>query len=163
MAILLTVLGLGYVPLAIALSWIDMREHRLPNRLVLALAGWVAVCSLGASFVPELRSAVLWAVLIGLAAGAVGILIALVGPQLLGMGDAKVLAPVVVTAALPGWDALAAGAVGLAVLGGAAGCAAAIRAGSLRARFAYGPLLLCMPVIGILGAPLVRDALGTTI
>ena len=61
-----------------------------------------------------------------------------------------------------GGEVLIASLLGIALLSGAAG-AAAILGDPARSgvRFAVGPLLLAGPFLGLLGAPLVRAALGT--
>lgn len=151
----------AYLPLAGALSVIDLREHRLPNRLVLALTAAVAlVLGTTALLVPGARGIVALAAILGGATAVVGIAIALLTPHLLGMGDAKTAPAVVATATALGWDVLAGGLLGTALLGGIAGIVTLARTGDARARFAYGPVLLAAPLLGLLLAPLVRGALG---
>ena len=50
--------------------------------------------------------------------------------------------------------------LGRLVLAGLAGVVTMLRTRSSRSRFALGPVLLCTPFLGLLGAPLVGPALG---
>ncbi|WP_114854824.1 prepilin peptidase [Brachybacterium sp. YJGR34] len=161
--LLLAVALVVYLPPALVLSWIDGREHRLPNRwvamLTVAVLLALALCALAdPALRPTLRSAVLLALVLGAAA----VLVALLAPPLLGMGDAKTLPVVVLMSASLGGEVLLASLLGIAVLGGFAG--AAVMAATRRAgtRFPVGPVLLAGPYLGLLGAPWVAAALGTT-
>jgi leader peptidase (prepilin peptidase) / N-methyltransferase len=156
------VLVLVYLPPALVLAWVDGREHRLPNRWVGSLTGGVALSLLVvAVLVPELRGDLRTAAILALLLGAGAILVALVAPPLLGMGDAKTLPVVVLMSTALGGEVMIAGLLGSALLGGIAG--AVVMAVTRRAgvRFAVGPLLLAGPFLGLLGAPLVRLALGS--
>lgn len=154
-------LALAYLPLAAVLSAVDLREHRLPNPLVLALSVAVGLVTTGtALLVPGARAACLSALGIALGAGVIAVLIALLAPDLLGMGDAKILPAVVAVAAVLGWDVLIGGMLGAAVLGGMAGIIALAVTRDARTRIAYGPVLLSAPLLGLVLAPAVRTALG---
>lgn len=160
--ITLVVLVLVYLPPALVLAWVDGREHRLPNRWVAGLsAGVTAALLLTAVMRPDLRDGLTSALVLALAVGAGAVLLALIAPPLLGMGDAKTLPVVVAMSAALGGDVLIAAGLGIAVVSGIAG--AAVMAVTRRAgvRFAVGPVLLAGPFLGLLGAPLVRGALGT--
>ncbi len=155
------VLLVVYVPHAVALSVVDVREHRLPNRVVGSLTVSVlAVLGAAAAVAAPARPAVLFAIAVGLVAALAGIAIALVGPQLLGMGDAKTAPAALVTSAALGWDVLVAGLLGIAVVGGTIGIVLLVATRDATARFAYGPVLLAAPLLGLVTAPLVRGALG---
>lgn len=150
-----------YLPPAVVLAWIDGREHRLPNRWVGVLSALVvAALALVALVEPALRSQVGTALVLGLVAGVAAVLMALLAPSLLGMGDAKTVPVVVAMSAVLGGQVLIAALLGVAVLGGLIG--AVVLAVSRRpgARFAFGPVLLAGPFLGLLGAPLVARALG---
>lgn len=150
-----------YVPHAIALSVVDLREHRLPNPLVLSLTLAVALVAAGSALlVPAARGQVAAAVVLAVVGAALAVGVALLAPPLLGMGDAKTLPAALLTTALLGWDALLGGLLGTAVLGGLGGIVALVRTRDVRASFAYGPALLAMPVAGMVLAPGVRTALG---
>ena len=160
--LLIAVLLAAYLPPALVLSWIDGSERRLPNRWVGVLTGVVgATLLLVALAVPAERAALRTAAVLALVLGVGAILVALVAPPLLGMGDAKTLPVVVLMSAALGGEVLLAGLLGIAVVGCLAGMvvlAASRRAG---VRFAFGPVLLAGPFLGLLGAPLVTAALGT--
>lgn len=157
----LLVLSVVYLPHAIALSVVDVREHRLPNRLVLSLTvGVLLIAGAVAILAPASRTTVAAALVLALAGAAIAVAVALVTPELLGMGDAKVLLPVLLTSGLLGWDTLLAGMLGAAILGGLCGAATLLRTRDARARLAYGPVLLAMPLLGLVLAPAVRSGLG---
>src|SRR5699024_2449584 len=106
---------------------------------------------------PTMRSAAVLAVVIGMGA----VLVALLAPSVLGMGDAKTVPVVVATSAALGGEVVLASLLGIAVLGGG------VRVGARRSGrrpgggFACGPVLLAGRLLGVLGGPLVARALGT--
>ncbi|MCS6710687.1 hypothetical protein JSY14_01110 [Brachybacterium sp. EF45031] len=146
-----SVLACALLPWAILLTLHDVRSHRLPNPLVagatLAVFGTAALCWLA---LPGDREVLAWSVGIGLAVGAAAVVLALLSPALLGMGDAKLLGPVAVVAVAAGPVAL----LGSMVVGLVVACcwaiAAALRAGTLRTRFPAGPAILVAPYGGLL-------------
>lgn len=150
-----------YLPQAVALSVIDVREHRLPNRHVLVLSGSIVLVTAGVALLyPPARGDVVLALATGLLGGALAVCIALLSPSLLGMGDAKTIPAVLVTTCLLGWDVLLSGLLGTAILGGVCGIVTLLRTRDARAAFAYGPVLLAMPMVGIALAPWMRSGLG---
>lgn len=155
------VLVLAYLPLAMRMSWWDAREHRLPNPLVGALTALTLLgLGLSALLEPELRSPLRVALVLAAVVGAGAVLLALLAPPLLGMGDAKTLPAVVLMTSMLGGGAVVAGACGALLLAGIAGAVTLVRTGTGRARFALGPVLLSTPFLGLLGAPLLGPALG---
>lgn len=158
----LAVLVLVYLPPALVLAWVDGREHRLPNRWVGGLTLTVTLAlALGALAVPALREDLRAAMLLALVLGLGAVLLALIAPPLLGMGDAKTLPVVVLMSAALGAEVLLAALLGIAVVSGGAGVAVMVVTRRAGVRFAVGPVLLAGPFLGLLGAPLVRAALGT--
>jgi leader peptidase (prepilin peptidase) / N-methyltransferase len=94
----------------VAISVIDIRHRRIPNRIVfpgvLVSAAFIVVADLAGSDLDAVRAA------IGLLAYGVGMLVvALISPKGMGMGDVK----------LAGWIGLVCGSLGLAYVGVAAG------------------------------------------
>lgn len=157
----LLVLLLGYLPPALVLSAIDAREHRLPNRLLGRMSGGtLGGLLLVAAAVPAQRGAVRTALVLGLVAGVAAVVLALVAPSLLGMGDAKALPAVVAVSAALGGEVLIGGLLAAAVLAGLAGAMVLAVARRGGVRFPLGPILLAAPFLGIVAAPLVRQALG---
>lgn len=160
--LLIAVLLVVYLPPALVLSWVDGREHRLPNRWVGALTLGVAGSLLLLFLLePGLRPALRTAALLALVLGVGALVVALVAPPLLGMGDAKTLPVVVLISAALGGEVLIGALLGIALLSGVLGAAVIVVTRRAGARFALGPVLLAGPFLGLLGAPLVRAALGT--
>lgn len=156
------VLLVVYLPHAVLLAWADGREHRLPNPLVASLTLSLTVClGLLALLVPSVRQDLKVAAVLALLLGVGAILIALVAPPLLGMGDAKTLPAVVAMTAAFGGQQLIAGVLGIMLLAGLAGTVVLVATRRAGVRFAVGPVLLAGPFLGLLGAPLVDAALGT--
>lgn len=158
----LVVLALVYLPPAVVLSCIDVREHRLPNAWVGGMTLAVAAALLLAAVLdPALHSPLRGAAVIALVLGAGAVLLALIAPPLIGMGDAKALPVMVLMSTVMGGEVLIGALLGIALLGGAVGAvvlAVTRRAGQ---RFPFGPVLLAGPFLGLLLAPLVARALGT--
>lgn len=159
--LLIGVLLVVYLPPAAALAWIDAGEHRLPNRWVgaLTLAVGTTLLVLGMLLPPlrgDLRTALVLAVVLGMGA----VLLALLAPSLLGMGDAKALPVVVLMSAALGGEVLIAALLGIVLLGGILGAVVLLVTRRAGVRFAVGPVLLAGPFLGLLGAPLVSAALG---
>ncbi|ATG53216.1 hypothetical protein CFK38_10800 [Brachybacterium vulturis] len=158
---LIGVLLVVYLPPAAVLSWVDGREHRLPNRWVALLTGAVGTALLVIGLLqPALREGLRTAVVLALVLGSGAILVALIAPTLLGMGDAKTLPVVALMAASLGGEVLIAALLGIALLAGILGMVVIAVTRRSGVRFALGPVLLAGPFLGLLGAPLVRAALG---
>lgn len=150
-----------YTPQAMVLAHHDGATHRLPNRnvalLTLTVASALAITALA---LPELRQRALDGAVLALVLGAFAILFALLAPSALGMGDAKSMPVVVLISAVLGAEVLIAGAVAAMALSALAGIALLLRGRDRRARVPVGPMLLAVPHLGVLGAPLVQRALG---
>ncbi|MCL6424096.1 prepilin peptidase [Brachybacterium sp. JHP9] len=152
---------LAHLPFALVLSAVDLREHRLPNRLVAAMTLCaVATLLIAGAADPGARTHLRFAVVVAVLCAAGGIALALLAPQVIGMGDAKAAPAVALLAAACGPTALLAAALGIALLGGAAGIAVLLATRSGATRFAFGPVLLAGPYLGLLFAPFVESALG---
>ncbi|MGP9536920.1 hypothetical protein ACT3SP_02865 [Brachybacterium sp. AOP43-C2-M15] len=159
--LLIAVLLVVYLPPAVVLAWVDGREHRLPNRWVGGLTAGVGLALLALAVgVPALRPALVTAAVLAVVLGLGAVLVALVAPSALGMGDAKTLPVVVLMAGALGGEVLIASLLGIALLAGAVGTVVVVVSRRAGARFALGPVLLAGPFLGLLGAPLVRGALG---
>ncbi|GAA4527164.1 hypothetical protein GCM10023160_22980 [Brachybacterium paraconglomeratum] len=159
--LLCAVLLVVYLPPALVLAWVDGREQRLPNHWVALLTGAVGLAlALLALAVPALRPGMSTAALLALVLGLGAIVVALLAPPLLGMGDAKTFPVVVLMSAALGGEVLIAALLGIAVVGGVIGMLVLGVTRRAGVRFALGPVLLAGPFLGLLGAPLVRAALG---
>lgn len=160
--LLCAVLLVIYLPPALVLAWVDGREQRLPNREVAVLSCAVGLAlAVLALAVPALRSGLATAAVLALVLGLGAILVALLAPPLLGMGDAKTVPVVVLMSAALGGEVLIGALLGIALMGGMIGMVAIGVTRRTGVRFALGPVLLAGPFLGLLGAPLVRAALGT--
>lgn len=167
---LLPALCLGVAVGAVAgatphLLWIDLRIRRLPDRIVLPLIGVTAAGLLGARAaggpapIPGGHDP-LTALLIGVAAGLLVLLVSILGGRgrglAIGLGDVKLA---VVLGALTGLAGTGAVLAAFVVAQVCALCEALVRVAVLRqglaARIAYGPHLL----IGMWTGPLVHAAL----
>lgn len=158
----ITLLAL-YLPHATVLSAIDGREHRLPNRLVASLTVWVGLgAAITASLSASSRPTIGWAFALAAGCAVVGMALALLAPSLIGMGDAKTAPAVVLMSGALGTEVLLAALIGIVLLGGIAGVLTWVLTRRADARFAFGPVLLAGPFLGLLGQPLVTGALGLT-
>jgi leader peptidase (prepilin peptidase)/N-methyltransferase len=145
----------------VVLTVADVREHRLPNRVVASMtASTTATVILVGLFSPDVRRLVPIALLVAVVVAVLGITVAWLAPDLLGMGDAKLAPVVTLMAVVCGPMVAIATLLGVALLGGVAGAVVLLLRRDVRARFAYGPVLLCAPFVGLLGAPVVETVLG---
>ncbi len=125
------------------LSDIDIREHRLPNRIVLwfTLALWAAliVASALSGEWDRLGSALLG----GLAMSLVYLTLALIGANSMGMGDVKLAFPLGSLLAWVSWYSWVLGLIGAFVLGGAVALIFMLaRRTHLKAQVAFGPAMV---------------------
>ncbi|MBX3098887.1 MAG: prepilin peptidase [Salinibacterium sp.] len=133
---------LGFLALGVALSWIDLTEHRLPNRLVLpGIAASLPVLLIDALLLGDvsawLRALVGAVVLCGFY-----LLLALLSPGGMGMGDVKLAALVGLFAGYLGWEVLVAATFGGFLLGGVAALVAVLRGANRRVAIPFGPWML---------------------
>lgn len=160
--LLCAVLLVIYLPPALVLAWVDGRERRLPNRWVALLTGAVCLAlAVLAVVVPSLRPGLAAAAVLALVLGLGAIMVALLAPPLLGMGDAKTVPVMVLMSAALGGEELIGALLGITLVGGVTGLVVLGVTRRAGVRFALGPVLLAGPFLGLLGAPLVRAALGT--
>jgi leader peptidase (prepilin peptidase)/N-methyltransferase len=147
---------------AAALTVIDMEHHRLPNRIVyptyaagLVLLGVAAVVD--ADGRAYLRGLVAMALLYGLF-----LLLALLSPRALGLGDVKLAGVLGMYLGYLGAGRLALGmAVGVALGAVAAIALLAARRAGWRSELAYGPALLAGSVVAVgVGQPMLDAYLG---
>lgn len=158
----LVVLLFVYLPPAVVLSRIDVLEQRLPNAWVGGMTLAVAAALLvAAGLDPALHSPLRGAAIIALVLGAGAVLVALVSPALIGMGDAKAFPVMVLMSTVMGGEVLIGALLGIAVLGGAVGAAVLAMTRRAGQRFPFGPVLLSGPFLGLVLSPLVAGALGT--
>src|SRR5699024_4736688 len=123
--------------------------RRLPNRWVGVLTAAVAAALLVLGvLLPPLRQDLRVAAVLALVLGLGAILVALIAPMVLGMGDAKTLPVVVLMAASFGGEVLIAALLGVALLSGALGMLVMTVTRRSGVRFTLGPVLLAGPFLG---------------
>mgnify|MGYP002621806119 CR=1 FL=1 len=149
-AALVLVAFLYLTAISIALAAIDLESHRLPNAIVLPTYA-VAVVLLGAA-------ALLTTDLASFARAAAGagalfafyLVLALIAPRGMGMGDVKLAGVLGLCLGWVGWGALAVGSLAAFVLGGIVGIALiVVRRASRSTAIPFGPWMLAGAWIGI--------------
>lgn len=145
--------GLAVVHLlvcAVVLTWVDLREHRLPNRWTLALAVGGAVTLWSASalqggerLAPSLVGFVGYPALM--------LLLHLASRGGLGLGDVKVAAGLGLYTGWLGWEAWAQAVFLGFVIGGVVALVMVLtRRATAKTRLAFGPPLLAGAVVAVL-------------
>ncbi|KAA9110954.1 prepilin peptidase [Microbacterium rhizomatis] len=140
-----------FAVLGVVLAVIDIRTHRLPNRLVLpgypvAIALFTTACVAGAPWLSLLRAVIAMGALFGFYLG-----LRLLSRSGLGGGDVKLAGLIGLHLGWLGWAELAIGAVAAFVLGGLyAVSLLTVGRADRRTRVAFGPWMLVGAWIGIL-------------
>lgn len=144
---------LAFAACATVLSIVDLAEHRLPNAVVFPALAGVAVLLVVASAATGTWMALLWALAGAAAMFAVYLLLALISPSSMGMGDVKLA---LVIGLLLGWFGLSTWLLGLLaafVIGGViAIIALVLRRVTLRGSIPFGPSMLAGALIAVLVA-----------
>ncbi|WP_350347951.1 A24 family peptidase [Agromyces sp. G08B096] len=142
---------LAFTAASTVLAIVDLAEQRLPNRVIVPTLAVVAALLAGASAVTGAWLPLVWALLGGAAMFAAYLLLALVSPASMGMGDVKLAG---VIGMLLGWFGLNAWLIGLAgafVIGGAiAIIALALGRVTLRGSIPFGPSMLAGALVAVL-------------
>lgn len=152
---------LFFAAVAVVLTVIDLRHHLLPNAVVLPALGigfvLLALAATGANAWGSLLRAVLGA----LALFVLYLVLALVSPAGLGMGDVKLAAVLGLFLCFQGWGALFVGAVLASVAGMVVGLTVlASRRGGLRSDVPFGPSMLTGALVAVFwGERLAREYL----
>jgi leader peptidase (prepilin peptidase)/N-methyltransferase len=160
--LLVTIAVLSFAAISIALAAIDLDAHRLPDAIVLPSYGVLAALLAGAAIATGDVEAAARA-----AAGA-GILftgylvLALISPRGMGMGDVKLAGVIGLMLGWFGWAALAVGTLAAFVLGGLIGIGLILaRRASRNTGIPFGPWMLGGAWVGILlGEPIARGYLA---
>ncbi len=143
---------------SIALALIDLDTRRLPNVLVLPMYVVGAVLLTAAAAVSG-QWAALASAAVGLAVLGGGYLVlALVRPGAMGMGDVKLAGALGLFLGWLGPESLAVGTIAGFLLGGGAGVVLLLRGAGRRASLAFGPWLLAGAWVGILAGPAIAGA-----
>lgn len=152
---------LHLVGIGLALSWVDIREHRLPDALVLPSLVMAPVLVAAVSLARGQPGSLIRA-MTGMAVGwgVFGLLHA-VAPVGLGRGDVKLAAWTGLLTAWLSWPTLVVGFVAAVALGGVAAVVVLLRGGSRRTAIPFGPMLLGGAVLAVFSAPLTDWYLGS--
>lgn len=144
-------LATAHAPFALALSYHDVREHRLPNKLVLAISGsTTAVAGTLAILDPTLQPALFSAVALSLLGTLTAIVGALLVPDALGMGDAKVIYSTLMPTLFLGAPVFIGALVWICIIGALLALTVLVLTrGDIKARFAFGPVLVSAPYGGV--------------
>jgi len=136
------------------LSVIDVREHRLPNRIVGPLAAGVAIWLVALGLVTSQFERTIAAIGWGCAGFAAFFVLYLVAGM--GAGDVKYAWPVCATVGWFGWSSLRVALFGLIFSGGLVGLIAQLNSRGSPQQIAYGPFmafgLFCGIARGLIGA-----------
>lgn len=158
-----TALAVGWTPalpaflylaaVSVALAAIDIDVHRLPDAIVLPSYGVAAVLLALASWQPGTGydgGALLRAALGGAALFALYLVLFLVNPRGMGLGDVKLAGVLGLYLGWVGWGALAVGAFAAFLLGGVFGLVLMVvgRAGR-KTRVPFGPWMLLGAAVGV--------------
>lgn len=140
--------------IAVALAVIDVRVHRLPDRIVLpAYPVLIAALTL-ASAVSGDWAALGRALVAGVALFAIYLLLALINPAGMGLGDVKLAGLLGLALGWLGWAELVVGAFGAFLLGGlyALGLLA-LRRANRHTAMPFGPWMLAGAAFGVAAGP----------
>lgn len=143
--------ALLFASFASVLGIVDVLERRLPNTVILWMTGAVAVALILASGMSGQWMRLLWALIGGVAMFAVYLLLALISPKSMGMGDVKLAAPI---GLLLGWFGLSEWMLGLLagfLCGGVvAAVMLALRRTTVSGSLPFGPSMLAGALAAIL-------------
>ncbi|MEH0110330.1 A24 family peptidase [Tersicoccus sp. MR15.9] len=156
--VLATLACAGLLALAVVLTVVDVREHRLPDRLLLPGVAVSALLWVAAFTIAGPEAGGVGAMLRTLAAGAAlfagYLLLRIVHPPGMGFGDVKLAGLLGLHLGAAGWAHVAAGTM-LAFLLGGVGGAVLLLTGRARWRTAipFGPFMLAGAVLALVVVP----------
>lgn len=136
---------------SVVLSIVDLVERRLPNLVVLPTAAAVALLLLLAAVAGDAWGAALGACLGAVALFGVYLVLALISPSGIGMGDVKLAAVIGLGLGYLGWNTWLVGLLAGFLVGSAVSLVAlSLRKVSLRGSLPFGPSMLAGAFIAIL-------------
>ncbi len=148
--------------LGVAMAYVDLRLRRLPNLLTLAAFVAGALLLAAAALLEPDWGAYGRAWLGAAALGGLYLLLALIQPHAMGLGDVKLAGVLGLYLGWLGWGVLFAGAFFGFLVGGLVGIALlAMRRASLGSHVPYGPSMLLGALAAIAWAERVLDAAGS--
>lgn len=157
-------LMLYWAAIAVALTFIDLDHHRLPNVIVLPSYVVTAVLLVVASVVTGEYGRLLSAAIGAVALGGFYFVLAVARPGGMGLGDVKLAGALGMLLAWLGWAQLVVGAFAAFVFGGIVGVALMIgRMATRKSALPFGPFMLLGAAFGVcVGQPLADFYLSTT-
>ena len=146
---------LWFVAVGLLLGVVDLREHRLPNRVLLPGTALAVLLLTGAALVADRWDDLGRGLLAGLACFALLLVTALIIPSGLGMGDVKLVALTGLYLGWLGWPSVLVGLfLGFLVQGLLGLCLLATRRAGLKTDLPFGPALLAGALVAaLLGGP----------
>ncbi len=145
---------LAVMATGVALSVVDLTEHRLPNKMLLPTLAVVAVLLVLASALMGEWMRLLWALAGGAGMFLLYFVLALISPSGMGMGDVKFAAPLGLTLGWFGWTVWFVGVFASFVIGGVVGLIALLlRRVTLRGSIPFGPSMLAGAIVAVLVFP----------
>lgn len=140
-----------YAVCGTALSFIDAKEHRLPNRIVYPWAGTIFGLLVLVSFLLADGTELSRAVSAGLVWGLGFLLIRLIHPPSVGMGDAKLAVVLGMYSGFLGWETLVFAVVLSFLLGGLVSLGLILTQRAERtSRIAFGPFLIAGTALALI-------------
>lgn len=141
--LLLLIGGAAFAVCGTALSFIDTQRHRLPNRIVYPWAGLTLILLVLITFLTGDLIGLGRALAAGLGWALLFLVIRLIHPPSIGMGDVKLAAVLGMYTGFLGWEVLLTGVVLSFLLGGVVSLWLLItRRVSSSSRIAFGPFLI---------------------
>lgn len=135
--------GIVFAVCGTALAWIDIREHRLPNRIVYPWAAITFGLLILVTFLLTDAAGLGRAVAAGLGWGLLFVLISWIHPPSIGMGDAKLAVVLGMYTGFLGWGIFAVALVLSFVLGGLVSIWLLLtKRAAATSRIAFGPFLI---------------------
>lgn len=135
--------GIVFAVCGTALALIDLREHRLPNRIVYPWAGITGVLLILVTFLLTDAAGLGRAVVTGLAWGLLFVLISWIHPPSIGMGDAKLAVILGMYTGFLGWGVFSSALVLSFLLGGLVSTWLLVtKRATSTSRIAFGPFLI---------------------
>jgi len=148
--ILLAAAQIAFAAVGAWLTHIDIREHRLPNRIVLPAALVLAALAIAASAADGSADAALRAGAGAALLGGFYLVLRAASGGGLGGGDVKLAVPTGLVLAWDGWHAfVAGGALAFAIGGTWALGLIALRRGSRQTHIAFGPCIVTGALVGM--------------
>jgi leader peptidase (prepilin peptidase) / N-methyltransferase len=142
---------LYFSTVGITLATIDLRHRLLPNAIVLPALGIMALLLTAASALETGWDPLLRAAFGGLILFALYLVLAIISPKGMGMGDVKLSGLIGMVVAFQSWHALFTGTfLGFAVGAGVSIGVLASRRGALKSSIPFGPSMLAGAIIAVL-------------